>query len=147
MYGLNEVTLLGKVVQEPLPSGEGAERQATLVLGTSRPGPGDGATRDDRVDLHQVVLVGPLADVAMKYFRSGSRIYAQGQLRYSTWLDANGKQRQTAEILIDRNIGKIRLLDNRPGARSGHHVADAPIEDGPNLRAPASDLEPGDVSF
>jgi single-strand DNA-binding protein len=75
--------------------------------------------RRQRTEWHHIVIFNqPLAEVAFRYLRKGSRVYIEGQIQTRLLEDKNGQQRATTEIVLSRHRGELVMLGGPP-QRSG----------------------------
>ena len=58
----------------------------------------------------------PLAEIAEKYLRKGSKVYLEGALQTRKWTDNSGQDRYTTEVVLNRFRGELTLLDSARGA-------------------------------
>jgi len=76
--------------------------------------------RRERTEWHQVVIFNEqLAKVAEQYLRKGSKVYIEGQLQTRKYTDAQGAEKYSTEIVLQRYRGELAMLDGRGGGDSG----------------------------
>ncbi len=121
--GVNKVILIGNLGSDPevryTPSGSAV---ANVNLATSETWR-DKQTGElqDRTEWHRIVFFNRLAEIVGEYLRKGSKIYVEGSLRTRKWVDKNGVERHTTEIIAN----EMHILDSRSGgANAGHHPAE-----------------------
>jgi single-strand DNA-binding protein len=72
--------------------------------------------RQERVDWHQVVVYGKLAETCHKYLNKGRQIYVEGRLRTREYeARNNGGKRNRTEIVAQR----VQFLGPRPDLPAG----------------------------
>lgn len=94
---VNKVILLGNVGQDPFmryPEPDKAIAAFSLATNSHQ---GD----VEVTEWHRLVCFGPLAKIAERYIRKGSKIYVEGHLKYREYKDKMGIDRQVAEIIVD----------------------------------------------
>lgn len=74
---------------------------------------------DPVTDWHAIVCFQRQAEFAAQYLTKGRLLFLQGEIRYSTWEDKEGKKHRTAEIVASH----LLPLDRRPDPDL--HVVDA----------------------
>lgn len=114
MIGVNKVILLGRVATDVQPR---TTRTGKQVLRFSVAIPrrnGDGQTTADFFD---VVAWDRHAEVCGRYLNKGDRVYIEGRLNRSSWLDSEGRTRHRTEVTASR----ISFL-GRPGGPAGTDV-------------------------
>lgn len=118
MAGVNNVTLLGRLGQDPdvryTPDGKAV---ATLSIATSEVFKDRDGNRQERPEWHRVVLWERKAEVAKEYLHKGDQAYIEGSIRTRKWTDKDGVERYSTEIIGSR----LQLIGgNRDNARDGH---------------------------
>lgn len=108
---LNKVTLIGYIADEPVvrtTNSGGKVANVTLVtnervknLATN--------TWDEVPEWHRLVFWNRNADAVESFIHKGSRIYAEGRLKTSSYVDKTGVKRYTTEIICENMI----MLDSR----------------------------------
>ncbi len=109
--GINKVILIGNLGSDPKVNsfGEGNCRCTfSLATGYSYK---DRATEQvkQETEWHNIVLFNRLAEIAMQYIKKGSKIYLEGYLKTSKWVDANNIERKKTEIITNN----LQILDSR----------------------------------
>ncbi|MEE3099113.1 MAG: single-stranded DNA-binding protein, partial [Pseudomonadota bacterium] len=76
--------------------------------------------RKERTEWHSVAIFSePLADIASKYLRKGSKVYLEGQLETRKWQDQSGQDRYSTEVVLRPFRGEMTLLDSAGGGGQG----------------------------
>ena len=115
MASLNKVTLIGNVGRDP-ETRHTADGTAivNMTLATTHKSKGQ-----EETEWHRLTLFGQQAEVAEKYVRKGTQIYAEGRLRSRKYTGKDGVERTSVEVLVERF-----LLLGKAGTASAQ--ADAP---------------------
>ncbi|MBB3972080.1 single-stranded DNA-binding protein [Hansschlegelia beijingensis] len=119
---VNKVILVGNLGRDPevrrLNSGEPV---VNLRIATSENWRDkQSGERRERTEWHQVVIFNEqLAKVAEQYLRKGSKVYVEGQLQTRKYTDAQGVEKYSTEIVLQRYRGELAMLDGRGGGDSG----------------------------
>ena len=114
---VNKVTILGNLGRDPethqFASGD---KVTNLRVATSEKWK-DRTTGEkrERTEWHSVQVFGPLAEVAQKYLRKGSKVYIEGKLETRKWQDQAGQDRYTTEVVL-RGYGGTMVMLGDPGA-------------------------------
>lgn len=109
--GVNKVILIGNLGNDPevryTPSGSAV---ANVNLATSETWR-DKQTGEiqDRTEWHRIVFFNRLAEIVGEYLCKGSKIYIEGTLRTRKWVDKNGIDRFTTEVIAN----EMHILDSR----------------------------------
>ena len=125
--GINRVTLVGYLGQEPKIFREAEIAVAKLSLATSEEWT-DKLTGEEKkqTEWHRVTLFGKLADVAEKFLHTGSLIFVEGQLQTHRWKDQRDIDRYTTEIVV-KHGGTMQMLGQATGTQS-ELLASSPID-------------------
>lgn len=113
---LNRVMLIGNLGRDPeIRSTQNGTKIANLSIATSESwrdkNTGD---RRGKSEWHRVVIFGPLAEIAEKYLRKGSKIYLEGQLQTRKWQDQSGQDKWATEVVLQQYRGEMIMLDGKP---------------------------------
>lgn len=113
---INKATLVGNLGADPeVKTFTSGGKIVNLRIATSESWK-DKSTgeRKERTQWHQVVIQSePLAAVAEKYLRKGSKVYIEGQIETRKWQDQSGADRYTTEIVLRGFNSALCLLDSR----------------------------------
>lgn len=113
--GINKCIILGRVGNDPeVKYSASGSAIANLSVATSEQWK-DKQTgeKKEQTEWHRVVIFGKLAEVAGEYLRKGSHVYIEGQLRTRKWVDSNGLDRYTTEIVIPQMGGVMQMLGGK----------------------------------
>lgn len=148
--GINKVILIGNLGNDPeiryTPSGSPV---AKISLATSE-GWRDKQTNElkERTEWHWIVFFNRLAEIVGEYLHKGSKVYIEGSLRTRKWVDKNGADRYTTEIVANT----MQILDSKNHSGAGHTNTDTRNTQ-PNLVAETindnstSDFSDDDIPF
>jgi single-strand DNA-binding protein len=135
--GVNKVILIGNLGNDPevryTPNGS-AVANANLATSETWRDKQSGELQD-RTEWHRVVFFNRLAEIVGEYLRKGSKIYVEGTLRTRKWMDKNGIERFTTEIIAN----EMHILDSR--TPSGTTQATHPTTTHDDFDAPAHTRE------
>lgn len=88
---MNKVFLLGNIGDNPIYRDMGNNKPvAHLSLATDYRG---------RTEWHKIVCFDQLAEFAREYLTKGDRVLIEGRLETRKWMDKNGIDRHTTEII------------------------------------------------
>lgn len=112
MIGLNEVSLLGNLGDEPkILETKSGIKSARLSLATSEIWyDKETGEKRQKTEWHRIVAWRELAGIVERFCRKGSRIHLKGKLETSSYTDDKGIERWVTTIIAD----KIILLDRPP---------------------------------
>ncbi|MFA5211489.1 MAG: single-stranded DNA-binding protein [Patescibacteria group bacterium] len=111
---LNRATIIGRLTRDPevrtTPNGQSV---ASLSLATNRIWTDNNGVKQERVEYHNCVLWGKLAEIAGNYLAKGRRVYLEGRIETRDWTGQDGVKRYRTEIVAENLI----MLDS--GSKSG----------------------------
>lgn len=119
---VNKVILIGNLGADPevrtFPSGG---KVCSLRLATSENWKDrNTGERRERTEWHRVEIYSePLANVAERYLRKGSKVYIEGQLETRKWQDQSGQDRYTTEVALRPYRSELTMLDGRADGGGG----------------------------
>lgn len=110
MRGLNKVTLIGNLGNEPnIQTLEGNIKVAKFSLATTENYKDSNGQNQSSTDWHNIVLWRALADLSEKYLHKGSSVYVEGKLKTRSYDDRDGQKKYVTEIIAEQII----LLDKK----------------------------------
>ena len=132
MAGVNKVIILGNLGKDPevrfLPNG-GAVANLTLATSESWKDKQTGEAKE-KTEWHKVVVFGKLAEIAGEYLKKGSKVYFEGQLQTKKWVNQQGQDQYTTEVVVQGFNGIMQMLDGNPNKQSAPAQQVAPQQQG-----------------
>ncbi len=124
MAGVNKVILIGNLGADPeIRTTQQGATVANMRLAVSESWKDANGQRQERTEWVNLVAWRQLADIAQRFLRKGSKIYAEGKLQTRSWDDtATGQKRYVTEVMVDT----IQMLDGRPPNADGEAGAGEP---------------------
>ncbi len=114
---LNKVQLIGRLGADPevrrLESGVAVAR---LNIATSKSWKDKDGNKQESTQWHNLQCWRGLAEVAEKYLKKGSRIFAEGEITYRDYENKEGVKMRSCEIVIDNFIMLDAKQDGGTGA-------------------------------
>ena len=109
---VNKVILVGRLAADPeVRATANGTHVANLRLVTNTyGGRDDEGNRKEESEFHTLVLFGKQAQVAGDHLAKGRLLYADGRLRTRSWDDAEGRRRQSTEVVVDT----FQILSSKP---------------------------------
>ena len=110
---LNKVMLIGNLTRDPnLRFTPNSAAVCSFGLATNRSWTsGDSGEKQERVDFHNVVSWGKLAEICGQLLHKGDKAYVEGRIQTRDWKTEDGTERRITEIVIDN----MMLLNSRGG--------------------------------
>ncbi len=114
---VNKVILIGNLGRDPeVRASQNGGKIANITIATSESWNNkQSGQREERTEWHRLVLFNTSADIAEKYLKKGSKIYAEGKLQTRKWTDKDNQERYTTEIVVDN----FTMLDGKRDGDSG----------------------------
>ena len=113
---VNKVILVGNLGRDPeIRTLNSGDRVANLRIATSETWR-DKATgeRKEKTEWHQVVIFNDnLVKVAESYLRKGSTVYIEGSLQTRKYTDAQGVEKFSTEVVLQKFRGELTMLGRR----------------------------------
>jgi len=151
MYGVNKVTLIGRVGKDPETKFlENGVAVTTFSLATSESYKNKTGEKVTNTEWHNIVLWRGLAEVASKYVKKGSSLYIEGKITTRSWEDKDGNKRSSTDIIGNNMV----MLDSKGTGTSTNNfengdgitpVDQVPQEEG--ITPPPLENEPDDLPF
>ena len=119
---VNKVILVGNLGRDPeIRSLNNGDRVANLRIATSETWR-DKATgeRKEKTEWHSVVIFNDnIVKVAENYLKKGSTVYVEGSLQTRKYTDAQGVEKYSTEIVLQRFNGQLTMLGGRGDSQGG----------------------------
>jgi single-strand DNA-binding protein len=122
---VNKVILIGNLGRDPeIRTLNSGDRVANLRIATSETWRDrTSGERKEKTEWHQVVIFNEnIVKVAENYLRKGSTVYVEGALQTRKWSDAQGVEKYSTEIVLQKFRGELTMLGGRgdgAGASAG----------------------------
>lgn len=125
---LNKIMVIGYLGQDPelrhLPTT--GQAVTSFSLATDENFTAKDGSLQERVEWHNVVVFGKLAETCTKYLAKGRQVYVEGRLRTREFESKiGGGKRQRAEIIAQR----VQFLGPRPEAPGGGEAEEPTASD------------------
>ncbi|MFC5388411.1 single-stranded DNA-binding protein [Brevundimonas bullata] len=119
---VNKVILIGNLGKDPeIRTLNSGDRVANLRIATSEQWR-DKATgeRKEKTEWHQIVIFNEnIVKVAENYLKKGSTVYIEGSLQTRKYTDAQGIEKYSTEIVLQRFNGQLTMLGGRNDSQGG----------------------------
>ncbi len=119
---VNKVILIGNLGRDPeIRTLNSGDRVANLRIATSETWR-DKATgeRKEKTEWHSVVIFNEnIVKVAENYLKKGSTVYVEGSLQTRKYTDAQGVEKYSTEIVLQRFNGQLTMLGGRGDGQGG----------------------------
>ena len=119
---VNKVILIGNLGKDPeIRTLNSGDRVANLRIATSEQWR-DKATgeRKEKTEWHQIVIFNEnIVKVAENYLKKGSTVYIEGSLQTRKYTEAQGVEKYSTEIVLQRFNGQLTMLGGRNDSQGG----------------------------
>ena len=119
---VNKVILLGNLGRDPeIRSMQSGKKMASFSIATSKRWK-DRNTQEQKENTswHNIVVFNEgLVDVIEKYVKKGSKIYVEGELSTRKYLDKDGNDRYTTEVILQGYNSNLTMLGSGNSISSG----------------------------
>lgn len=113
--GINRVTLVGNIGQDPELRKAGNTSVLNLSLATSESWKDNQGQTHEITDWHRVVIWGKLAEIIHQYTTTGNQLYVEGKSRTRPFKDSAGVDRYVTEVIVDKQ-GTVQMLGHKTPA-------------------------------
>jgi single-strand DNA-binding protein len=142
---LNRAMIIGNLTRDPetrtTPGGATVSSFGVATTSTWKDASG---TKQERVEYHNVVAWGKLAEICQQYLGKGRKVYVEGRLQTREWEGKDGVKRQRTEIVAENMI----MLDKAPAGSSNSFTPSAPTATPAPVQAPQEEeIKVEDIPF
>ncbi len=113
---LNKVTLIGNLGQDPeVRTFQNGGKVCSLRLATTESWKDkESGERKEKTEWHSVQIFNEgLVKIAEQYLKKGAKIYIEGQIETRKWLDSDGNDRYSTEIVIRGPGSNLTMLSSK----------------------------------
>ncbi len=113
---LNKVTLIGNLGRDPeIRSTNDGREIASFSIATSESWRDKSTGKNkEKTEWHRIVVFNEgLVNVVKNYIKKGTKLYIEGSLQTRKWVDSEGEEKYTTEIVLQGFNSKLIMLDSR----------------------------------
>jgi single-strand DNA-binding protein len=144
MSDLNKAMIIGRLTRDPesrnIPTGQ---LVSSFSVATSRNWKDKSGAKQEKVEFHNVVAWGKLAEICKQYLNKGKKVLIEGRLQTRSWDDQNGQKKYKTEIIAE-NMQMLDSLSSGTNNASGTNNT-SKKEDSNEL--PMIDLEEEEINI
>jgi single-strand DNA-binding protein len=121
MSSVNKVILIGNLGRDPeVRSFANGGKVCNLRIATSETWKDKSSgEKKERTEWHSVAIMSePLANLAERYLKKGSKVYLEGQIETRKWQDASGADKYSTEVVLRPFNSTMTFLDGPSGGQS-----------------------------
>jgi single-strand DNA-binding protein len=120
MASLNSCSFIGNLGKDPeVKQTQSGDKVANITIACSEKWKGRDGERKERTTWVPVIIWGPLAEIAERYLRKGSKVYITGKFSVRKWQDRDGHDRYSTEIVLQGPQAQLVMLDGAPADTGG----------------------------
>jgi single-strand DNA-binding protein len=116
MASVNKVILVGNLGRDPetryMPNGEAV---ANITVATTESWKDKSGNKQEKTEWHRVTFNRRLAEIAGEYLKKGTQVYIEGRLQTRKWIDKDGVEKYTTEIIAS----EMKMLGSAPSRKAG----------------------------
>jgi single-strand DNA-binding protein len=112
---INKVILVGNLGNDPeIRSSQDGKEIANFSIATTESWKDKNTgERKDKTEWHRVVIFNQaLVTIAKQYLKKGAKVYLEGALQTRKWVDNNGVDKYTTEVVLQGYSSNFTMLDN-----------------------------------
>ncbi len=120
---LNRAQIIGNLTRDPetrtTPNGQTV---SSFGVATSSQWKDASGQKQERVEFHNIVAWGKLADICQQYLGKGRKVFVEGRIQTREWQGTDGVKKNRTEIVAENMI----MLDKAPAGQGGANAAWTP---------------------
>jgi single-strand DNA-binding protein len=119
---VNKVILIGNLGKDPeIRTLNSGDRVCNLTIATSESWRDrQSGEKKEKTEWHRVVIFNDnIVKVAEQYLKKGSSVYIEGSLQTRKWTDAQGVEKYSTEVILQKFRGELTMLGGRDGGGGG----------------------------
>ena len=107
---LNRVQLIGNLTRDPeMKQIPGGQTVTSFGIATNFSWKDASGEKQEKVEFHNIVAWGKLAEICGQYLRKGGKVFVEGRLQTRSWEGEDGVKRYRTETVIENMI----MLDKK----------------------------------
>jgi len=130
---VNKVILIGNLGKDPeIRTLNSGDRVCNLTIATSESWRDrQSGEKKEKTEWHRVVIFNDnIVKVAEQYLKKGSSVYVEGSLQTRKWTDAQGVEKYSTEIVLQKFRGELTMLGGRDGGGGDRDYGDSGYSSG-----------------
>lgn len=97
---MNQITLLGRLGQDPETRTVGSTTVTNFSLATSETWKDKSGQKQERTEWHRCQIWGPRGEAFARFHAKGDLALVCGSMHYRNWEDSDGNKRTSAEVKV-----------------------------------------------
>ncbi|MFA6392393.1 MAG: single-stranded DNA-binding protein [Patescibacteria group bacterium] len=124
---LNKVSLIGNLTKDPIGKKIASGQTITYFGLATNYSWKDIKTKErkEKVDFHNIIAWGRLAEIVTTYLKKGDKVYIEGRLQNRKWDDEKGQKHSKSEVVAQNLImlGKAGAVKDKVGQEAQKQMA------------------------
>lgn len=141
---LNRAQLIGNLTRDPetrtTPNGQTV---SSFGIATSSQWKDASGQKQERVEFHNIVAWGKLADICQQYLGKGRKVFVEGRLQTREWQGTDGVKKNRTEIVAENMI----MLDKAPQGSAPRMTNEMPAMAAPAAAPVEEEIKVEDIPF
>jgi len=122
---VNKFIGLGFCGKEPeIKETQDGKTVANFSLAMSESWKGKDGSKQEKTEWIKIVAFGNLANIVKNYVKKGSKVYVEGSIQTRKWVNKEGVDQYTTEVILQGFNSNIQLLDSKKDGEVSQHVQD-----------------------
>jgi len=123
---VNKVILIGFAGQDPeIKSTQDGKKIANFSIGISESWKDkNSGEKKSKTEWVNIAAFGNIASVIENYVKKGSKVYVEGALQTTNYVDANGVKKFATKVVLQGFNSTIQLLDGKKDGEVSQHAID-----------------------
>jgi single-strand DNA-binding protein len=145
---LNKVLLIGRLGNDPeIKQMQNGKSVARLSVATSESWKDKNTgEKKEKTEWHRVVIFNEgLVGVVQKYLKKGAQVYIEGQLNTNKYIDSNGQEKYSTQIVLQGYSSSLTMLDGKNSSSGDSKKLESsqlPSDDMPDISQDPDDKVP-----
>jgi single-strand DNA-binding protein len=145
---LNKVLLIGRLGNDPeIKQMQNGKSVARLSVATSESWKDKNTgEKKEKIEWHRVVIFNEgLVGVVQKYLKKGAQVYIEGQLNTNKYIDSNGQEKYSTQIVLQGYSSSLTMLDGKNSSSGDSKKLESsqlPSDDMPDISQDPDDKVP-----
>lgn len=141
---LNRAQLIGNLTRDPetrtTPNGQTVSSFGVATSSTWKDASGQ---KQERVEFHNIVAWGKLAEICQQFLGKGRKVFVEGRLQTREWQGTDGVKKNRTEIVAENMI----MLDKAPQGSAPRMVNEMPAMAAPAAAPVEEEIKVEDIPF
>ena len=146
---LNRAMIIGNLTRDPeVKTTSTGQTVASFGVATNFTWKDASGQKQEKVEFHNIVAWGKLAEICGQYLNKGKKVYIEGRLQTREWQGQDGAKRNRTEIVTENMIMLDRGGAGAPSSAASRAAAPAAaVSQAPNADGGSEEIRVEDIPF